>query len=351
MNATPAISLIFINYNGRKHLKYCLPSLLKTNYPQEKLEIIVVDNNSQDSSVPFVRENFAQARVIETANEGYGAGINKGLAKSRGDYIAALNIDLKFHPDWLIHLLEPFKEDKTVGITGPQLLPFATQETQQGSRPPAELKIPCFSKYGYPYHYKIKMKKTKKDPAQGPSPKPLETIWVPGAAMLIKREVFTKIGGFDPIYFLYYEDFDFCFRARMAGYKILLVPASLIYHQGSALIDPAYTATEKVFLTAQNSLITFIKNYSLQSLILYGPIFLGLRTADILNDLLRPHHRHFAWAKIKALWSAIRKIGTIKKKRREVQKIRLTSDKEIFKFNRRESLLKNIKQKILNANP
>ena len=332
----PLISTIFVNYNGREHLEYCLPSLLKTNYPKEKLEVIVVDNSSQDDSVEFIQQKYPQIKIVVSTNEGYGTGINKGFQVSRGDYLAILNLDIKFHPDWLIHLLTPFRQEKNVGITGPLLLEFDFK------RIPQEIKIPCFSKFGYPYSHTIPHLAGGQAHPTGP----IETIWVPGAAMLIKRKLFKKINGFDPIYFLYYEDFDFCFRARMAGYKILLAPKSAIYHKESALIDPVYTPTEKVFLTAQNSIITILKNYSLSSLILYLPLFCLLRTADIINDILHPTHRTFARAKVKACWSAFRKIGTIITKRRSVQKIRVTPDKEIFKFNYGESLLKTIRQKI-----
>ncbi|MBU1110115.1 glycosyltransferase family 2 protein [Patescibacteria group bacterium] len=335
---TPLISILLINHNGQEHLEYCLPSLMETNYPKDKMEIILVDNQSTDDSINFVKNTFPHVKIIKAQNKGYGAGINRGLKESRGDYIAVLNVDIKFDPDWLVNILKPLQQDNNVGIAGPLLLDFDAKEL------PDEIKVPCFSKYGYPYHYTLNIGAA---PTPGPPLLPIETIWVPGAVMLIKREVFEKIGGFDPIYFLYYEDFDFCFRTRIAGYKIFLVPASLVYHKESALIDPVFTPPEKVFFTTQNSIITFLKNYSLLSLLIYGLLFFILRFVDIINDLIHPQFRRFGLAKLRAFYGTLTQMPTVIKQRRKVQKLRIVTDQEIFKLNRGDSLWKVAKQKAI----
>jgi len=123
----PLVSIIIVNYNGRYLLHDCLSSLEKTNFPKNKLEIIVVDNNSQDDSVTYIKRYFPQIKLVEVQeNLGFTGGNNLGLKHAQGKYIALLNSDTRVTPNWLIQMLRSALDPK-VGIIAPKLyydLPF-----------------------------------------------------------------------------------------------------------------------------------------------------------------------------------------------------------------------------------
>jgi GT2 family glycosyltransferase len=123
----PLVSIIIVNYNGRYLLDDCLSSLQKTNFPKDKFEIIVVDNNSQDDSVAYIKKYFPEAKLVEAQeNLGFTGGNNLGLEHASGKYIALLNSDTRVTPNWLIEMLKSALDPK-VGIVAPKLyydLPF-----------------------------------------------------------------------------------------------------------------------------------------------------------------------------------------------------------------------------------
>ena len=118
----PAVSIIIVNYNSRHLIKDCLDSVLNTNYPQDKFEVIVVDNDSQDDSVEFIKKNYPQIKLIEgKENLGFTGGNNLGLKHSNGKYIALLNVDTRVDPNWLQELVATASK-KSVGIVSPKIL-------------------------------------------------------------------------------------------------------------------------------------------------------------------------------------------------------------------------------------
>ncbi len=195
----PKISIIVLNYNGKKYLKNCFESLKKTDYPN--FEVIMVDNNSDDGSIEYVRKKFPWVRILKSPeNKGWAYGNNFGIKNTKGEYVVLLNNDVIVTKDWLKELVKIAQSDPKIGIVG-----------------------------SWPVWYKCMGQDLSKFPYSG---KIIEASTVSGAAMLVKREVFDKIGLFEEKYFIYWEDTEFTWRAILAGYKVISNYNSIIYHIG-----------------------------------------------------------------------------------------------------------------------
>jgi GT2 family glycosyltransferase len=204
------VYIIVINFNGRDFLRKCLQSLLKeTKY--ENYEIIVTDNNSTDGSIEMIEKNFPKIKLIKNKkNYGFSGGNNIGAKyalKQNAQFILFLNNDTEVTKGWLSKMVKTVNSKHEIGIVGPRFL-----------YPDGTLQNNC---YKYRYGFSIALAPDKIS----------EVDCVVAACMLIKRSVIEEIGLLDEGYFpIYFEDIDFCFRAKKAGYKVVCVPYSIVYH-------------------------------------------------------------------------------------------------------------------------
>lgn len=218
----PAVSLIVLNWNGQAFLESCLTSLLEQDYPLT--EVILVDNGSTDNSVAYVERSFPSVKIIETGrNLGFAGGMNTGISSSTGDIVILLNNDTIVYRDWLARLVECMQADYRIGIAGCKVF-FSDGVTLQHAG--------GFVSYplGFAHHYGYR----EQDKGR------LDTItdvpYVTGAAMAIRRSLLNVIRGLDASYFFYYEDVDICYRARSAGWRVVITPKSSLVHLESATI-------------------------------------------------------------------------------------------------------------------
>lgn len=224
----PFVSVIILNYNGKKFLKSCLDSVLADSYHPK--EIILVDNASSDGSLAIAREYQDRVTLIENpANYGFPKGCNQGINVARGDIIVLLNVDTVVRKNWLEALVEPLRDDPTVGLTGSKLL-FPDNGLIQFAG--GVMEPNCLTHHeGY----------GAKD--DGTFDKPKSVDYLTGASLAIRQDVLEKLGGLDERFPLYFEDLDLCYRARQAGYKVLYQPSSVVCHYetfGTEKFSPDY---------------------------------------------------------------------------------------------------------------
>jgi O-antigen biosynthesis protein len=223
MDAAPSVEIIVLNWNGQSLLPDCLSALTKLDYPQ--YTIWLVDNASSDDSVSLVRQQFPQVRIIvNKENLGFGRGINVGLRQTTADIAVLLNNDVVVRPDWLRELAASFQQDPGLGIAGCKLL-FGDEQTIQHAG--GRLTYPlAFSQHDY---YQ------EKDIGQADEMRQVD--YVTGAALAISRAVRQKIGLLDEAFQpFYYEEVDYCYRARAAGFRVLYVPrATAVHHENSSM--------------------------------------------------------------------------------------------------------------------
>lgn len=122
----PKVSIILVNYNGKAYLGECFSSIFNLEFPRQKYEVIMVDNDSKDTSVKFVRDNFPQVQILESdKNLGFAGGCNLGVDFAKGEYVVLLNIDTKVEKRWLNFLVGRLEaDDKTVAVNSKILLYF-----------------------------------------------------------------------------------------------------------------------------------------------------------------------------------------------------------------------------------
>lgn len=257
------VSVIIVNWNGRAHLEVCLTSVVEQTLPG--IEIIVIDNGSQDDSIAFIQERFGtRVHIVAYAeNLGYGAGVNAGIRIARGRYLFALNNDTELAPRCLETLVEAADRYPNAGSCAPKILSFTRRDI-----------IDNVGHLYYPDGLSRGRGRLECDHGQYDTPE--EIIGPSGCAVLLRRAMLSDVGLFDEDYFAYVEDTDLALRARLAGWTCRSVPAAVVYHKYSA--SAAEYSPLKAFLVERNRVWTAIKCLPLW-LLLLSPLFTVARFA------------------------------------------------------------------------
>lgn len=229
-----AVSVVIVNFNTGKLLTDVVEHVLEQG--PGVLECIVVDNNSQDTSIAQLREAVTDERLSVLAMEtnlGFAAGCNRGIAASTGSHILILNPDCLLEAGTLARLLAAFEEDDEIGAVGPLILNMDGSE-QRGCRRdiPTPWQIFCVGIGLHrlmPEHPRFR---GFNQIGEALPDEPVQVQSVSGACILITREAIELVGLFDERYFLHFEDLDWCLRAGGAALKILFVPGAVARHVG-----------------------------------------------------------------------------------------------------------------------
>ncbi len=217
------VSMIVINWNGAAFLGVCLPALLAQAMAED--EIIVVDNYSTDHSLELVRSRFESVRLIcNQRNLGYAGGANTGLRAARGELLVLMNPDVEIHAGFLAALKATLK-DKSIGVAGCKLY-YPGGNIIQHAGGIVHFPLATTDHYGYRQH------------DQGRWDYEREVDYVTGAALALRRDVLDTVGFFDEgFYPAYYEEVDYCFRARRAGYGVRYAPQAVATHHEHASLQ------------------------------------------------------------------------------------------------------------------
>lgn len=250
----PRVSIIVVNTNELHHLKRCLPSLARQNYPD--YEVIVVDNVSSDGSLEYIAETFPWVRVVRNrANLGYAGANNVGLQHASGDYFAVLNPDTEVEAGWLQALIQTLEQHPQAGMATPKILLLENRERLNTCGNNVSLTGLTFCR-GLD--------------ESGDRYNQLERIAaVSGAAFVMRRQVWEQIGGFDENFFIYFEETDLSLRASLAGYDVLYVPDARIYH----LYRFKFSA-RKCFYQERNRYLALLKTLRWRTLLVMLPLLL-----------------------------------------------------------------------------
>lgn len=234
------LSIIIVSYNTKKLLKQTIESIPS----KSDWEIICIDNASTDDSVEMIKKEFPRVKVIKNSNNrGFSKANNQGIKKSRGEYILLLNSDTKVKANALENMHKFLKDNPKVGIASCQLLNLDGSIQSQGGYLPSLSNIafwmlfiddiPLLRKFLHPYQLRDKKAFTKER----------QIGWVSAAAMMIKRNVFEKIGFLDESIFMYGEDVEFCLRVNKAGLQVAITPKASIIHFGQQSSGGAASAS------------------------------------------------------------------------------------------------------------
>jgi len=271
----PRVGIVVLNWNRPDHTIACLTSLRELDYPS--YEVVVVDNGSADGSPTAIRRLFPGVSVVENGrNLGFAAGSNVGivlLARRGVDYVLLLNDDAEVATDLLGALVEVAEADPSTGILGPTIYYYgpATVIWSAGGSIDAR---------GRARHLRL-------GELGDAGLKPVQDVdYVTGCALLVRREVVERVGALDERFFAYYEEAEWCARARRAGFRVVYVPRARAWHK----IDPAARNHSRsyLYLTARNRLLYLRCAGAGRGTIALASLDL-LRTACSWS--LRPKHR------------------------------------------------------------
>lgn len=303
------VSIIIVNFKGKIFLEGLFSSIKKLTYPN--LEIIFVDNSPEEGNIRYVKENFPKVEVVENnKNLGFSLANNQGAKIAKGEYLFFLNNDTKVNSDALLILVKKMEEDKNIGICGCRMMSY---DGKRYFHTGIGLDI-----FGYP---------VLKD----------KIFYVEGSALMIRKELFEKLGGFDEKYFMFHEDIDLCWRARLLGYKIAVAPEAVIYHYaggsagGGEIKGKKYeTSYLRRYYSERNNIRTLLKNYEIKTLLFILPFYFLINLGEIILFFLTLRWK-VVYLYLKAyIWNLINLPDTFQE-RKKIQKLRKIPDKEIMK--------------------
>ena len=297
------VHVLILNYNGRHLLADCLPSVLEAaRASRHRCDVIVIDNDSDDDSVDWLRENFAAVRIIHRPNRGL-CSFNDVVPGLPGPVVLLLNNDIKLDRGAIDPLVDPLVGQREGGercfMTGPLCRRF-DGETYEG------LKTAVRWRWGlvegtsfYPGH---------EDTIDTP-----DLTASAGSVMAVARRAFVEIGGFDPLYLPgRLEDLDFAYRGYQAGYHARYVPSSVAYHLGMGTFGPTFGTEGCDHLALRNTLLFQWKNLRHPAHVIRQLVGLPVRMVrDVCRAAWVPKPQR--WAFTKALFGALARVGQLHK--------------------------------------
>jgi GT2 family glycosyltransferase len=299
------VSVVILNWNGKKYLEKYLPSLIK-NTPSFA-EIIIADNASTDDSVKFVNENYPQLRIVINAeNGGFAKGYNDALKNILSEYYLLLNSDIEVAENWLEPLVNLLDTNKNIAACQPKIRAYMQKEYFEHAGAAGGF----IDKHGFTFCRGRIFDYVEKDTNQYNLAG--EIFWASGACLLIRSELFKQLNGFDEDFFAHMEEIDLCWRLKNMGYQIWYEPKATVYHLGGGTLN--YNNPNKIYLNFRNNLFLLLKNWPGKGL--YRKLFFRMLLDGIagLYFLLNGRFAYFI-AVIKAHFSFYASFSKFKRKR------------------------------------
>jgi len=310
----PTVSVIIVNWNGGPVLVRCVKSVLESEY--HNFELIVVDNASSDGSIEGLINLYGsdpRLHIIRLKkNVGFALANNIGAFHAKGEYLVFLNNDTVVERNWLKELLQPFLKDPMVAVTQAKLLSIDGRYIDGADD--------YIDRFGYP------MILGHGDVDRGQYDQEREIFSARAAAMMVRVDVFRKVGMFDGTFFAGYEDVDLSWRIRLVGYRVMLCPRAVVWHVGGYSVK---RVKELRSAPCKNLLALVAKNFEMRNFINSIAMMLLVYVYHILRAaVLSPGELRYC---VKALLGSIKTLKLALRTRHGVQRIRRLRDYEILR--------------------
>lgn len=215
------LSVVILSFNTQKLLEDCLTSIFKKTQNVE-FEVIVVDNASVDGSVEMVEKKFSRVKLIKNSeNLGFAKGNNQAIQKAKGEFVLLLNSDTVVKEQSLEKMIQFMRNHHEAGVVGPKLL------NGDGTFQPSAGKFPSLPVV---WVMLFKEKFGGSQLVRGSYNETKEVDWVMGAALVVRKEILNKTGLLDEKIFMYYDEVEWCYRIKKAGFKVYFYPEAKIIH-------------------------------------------------------------------------------------------------------------------------
>jgi GT2 family glycosyltransferase len=311
------VGVLVLNQNGAHFLDACFRSLLENTF--SSFDICLIDNNSSDDSVEFTRNRYPMVRVIENeSNLGFAGAYDRAIRSLCYEYVVLLNNDTMVDTRWLEALVRVMERDHRIAACGSKIVMMWDKGLIDHAG-------------GMLTSIGSGLDLGKWDRDKGQYDKTREIGFGCGCSLLLRRQAYIHVGGFDPDYIIYHEDVDLCWKFHLFGYSVMYVHDSIVYHHLGGGNVQSIENPWKVYLCQKNRLSNMIKNMGPQKLVLslfisvcYDAVrtlrYLLLGRLDLVKMLVKGYAETF------------RRRGDLLRRRRFVQRNREVSDKgmEVF---------------------
>jgi GT2 family glycosyltransferase len=262
---TNQVSVIIVNYNGKKWLKKCFDSLLSQTY--KNFEIIFVDNNSSDNSIDFIEKNYKDERIKiikSDDNLGFAGGNNLGINEAKGDYILFLNNDTWVENNFIKDIFD-FYKNNSYDVVAPY---------ERNYDPNIELELYKISIdiLGQPIYFKKKLSKSKE-------------FYLSGVSLFFSKKLYQGTKGLDNNFFMYFEEIDWFWRLHLLNKTFSHIPDVFVYHKGAGSTGDGIKYMSFLWRN-QNTLQMLLKNYYTITLIFILPIYILQNIIEMIFFLI-----------------------------------------------------------------
>lgn len=245
-------AVVILNWNGEAMLRQFLPSVVSGSC-EEGTVVYVADNASTDDSCAVVEKEFPSVQLIRLdRNYGFAEGYNRALQQVEAEYVVLLNSDVEVTEGWLRDMVAYMDVHPDTVACQPKILSYRHRNMFEYAGASGGF----MDRYGYPFCRGRVMDTVEED--KGQYEEIIPVFWATGAALLIRLEVYRKIGGLDARFFAHMEEIDLCWRLRSRGFQLVCVPSSKVYHVGGATLKKENP--RKTFLNFRNNLLMLYKN-------------------------------------------------------------------------------------------
>ncbi len=249
-------AVVILNWNTEGFLREFLPGLVASCRRVEGTEVVVADNASTDGSLKVMEEEFPEVRtVVFEENKGFTGGYNEAfrvLKVGRPEYFVLINSDIEVTENWLGPLVDWMDKHPECGACAPKLHSWQEREKFEYAGAAGGY----IDMFGYPFCRGRVMKRLEVD--HGQYDNPADVLWATGACLMVRSSVFEELGGLDGRFFAHMDEIDLCWRMQLHGYKVTVVPESVVYHVGGGTL-PAESPF-KLRLNYRNNLLMLRKN-------------------------------------------------------------------------------------------
>ena len=251
-NKHPEVAVIILNWNGEKLLREFLPEVIATTDPAIA-RIIVADNGSTDGSRELLETEFANVeKLYFDINHGFAGGYNLAIELTDYRYTVLLNSDVATSAGWINTLYDFMESHPDVGACQPKLLSYNNIEKFEYAGAAGGF----LDRNGYPYCRGRIFDTCETD--EGQYDTNMEVFWASGACLMVRSELYRVVGGLDTAFFAHMEEIDLCWRIMLAGYKVMAVSDTSVFHLGGGSLPDSNP--RKTYLNFRNNLLMLYKN-------------------------------------------------------------------------------------------
>ncbi len=332
------VGIILVNYKdyAKNFLSECRDSLRSQDYQEDKYTVYIVDNLSDDESRGHINKIYPEAVLIERDDGNYSAANNTGIKRAMDDgckFFVIANMDTKFDKNWLKELVAAVDSNKNIGMAQSKILLYPKDEIGW-KRPKINSlgNIINFLGFGFTSNY-------------GQFDKHIDGLpeisgYASGCSFVIRKDVLGKIGYYDEEYYMYHDDVEMGWRAKLAGYKIVLAPKSIVYHKYEFS-----RSVSMIYYMERNRYLAMFHYYQLSTILVLLPVIMLVDIGMIIYSITN------GWfgEKLKSSIYFLDPLNWVKilRKRRRVKFLRVKSERSIVKNFEGRILFQEINNPIL----